>query len=590
MKYELPVERQQAQPMTPVAMPDVKDYSGEQLAQMGGALQKVGVAEMTIQHDIDTAKAKEKDNELADIMRVSLYDPEVGYLKTAGKNALDGRADVIKSIKEKTQEIETGLQSDIQRLMFRKVSRARMQTFLASVDSHAMQQAKVYAGAEAKARMDGARMDAINTWADWSKPDGNFARSKALMMKEVSAIADLAGISGPERKNLDTAATTQLHSDVINNMISLGHTTVARDYLKAHEKEVQADKLDELRRSVKTSVTATEADDLASKIWKELAPKDRNGAVSLFQMAQRARDLAGDNEEKQKAAIAGLKERAAEWDKEQLEFKSQNISGVWKLYDSGATYKTIQLSSAWLALTDTERRILKSQMDEISNRALARSAAQSQRDLTELQRQEHLAFMKNGAEYLTMTDPNVLRRMSRAQVEATRGSFGMTATQHLLDRWDAIQNPSKYKNAKMDDDDFKQIARTLSLDPDAKTSNKAMRNKLGALKFHIEQVIDYEQSQAKREFTRQEKMDLINKEIAKQVVLNPGVFSFNRKAPVISLTKEQMQMVVVPAEDRVKISEAMKIKGINPTEANLIQIYLRKISPGGAKVFEGAEN
>ena len=609
MVYDLPIADTSAQPMSQVqgfTAPDSKDFSSAQLQEGGAALTKAGIATTqivkTIQDDIDTATTKEMDNKLADAIRVTLYDPEKGYAKTAGKTALESRPGAIKVIQDAAKEIESGLQNDVQRYMFKKAAMVRMQSAMTYIDNHAMQQAKVYAGAEAKARMDGARLDALQNWAGWKDPQGLYARSKAVMMGEVDSIAELAGIpktttdkSGatvedPQYKLLKQSVSTQLHSDVLNNMISLGQTTQAKEYYNAavSAKEILPDKLDELNNKVKVATTATEADNLASKIWSELGPKKLTDAVTIFDLTQKARELAGDNEDVQKAAIAGLKERYGEWNGQQAEVKAQNISGVWKQVDSGASMRTIQLSQPWLNLSDTERHEIRGRMEQEASVRANRAAAMSQKELADTQRKEHMDFLKNGDYYLTITDPEALKKMSRAQVEALRGKFGMTPTQHLLDKWDAIQNPAKYGEAKMDSDDFNQVARTLGLDP-LNTKNKEMRNQTGALKFHIEQVIDLEQSRAKRPLTREEKMTLVNEEMSRQVLVNPGAFSFDKNVPVIALTKEQAARVVVPVGERAKIVEAMKLKGIAPTEANLKSIYLKSISPGGSATFQGVE-
>jgi hypothetical protein len=381
---------------------------------------------------------------------------------------------------------------------------------------------------------------------------------------------------------------------VINVLISQGRTTAAKDHFAAAKKdgEIMADKLDELGNKVKVATTATEADDMATTIWEKFGPKDRNAPVSIFAMEQEARKLAGSNEDVQKAAIAGIRERASGFNAEQAEYKAGNIAGVWSQLDSGKSFKQIQLSQEWLNLSGTERHQIKKDIEAEATMRENRAAARSAKELSELQRTEHLNFLKNGDEYLTITDPQVLRGMSRAQVEAQRGKFGMSATQHLLSMWDSIQNPAKFGEAKMDADDFYEVAASLGLDP-ANKKDKNMRNQVGALRFHVEQVIDYEQTKVKRPLTRQEKLDLIRTELSRKVLVNPGVFSFNKSVPVIALTKEQAEKVVVPVDARAKISEAMGIqyKKTNnpmsaPSEANLKQWYMKSISPGGSATFQ----
>lgn len=597
-EYDLPTESLQVRGTPQLQgfdVPTPKDVSGAQVQEMGAALTKSGTGIMDIvrvaQNDADTARAKEIDNSLADTIRVALYDPENGYLSKPGKRAWDSRGETVKSLQESVKNLESGLTNDLQRYLFKKAATQRMQSAMLQIDSHAMNQVKIYRGAETKARMDGFKQDALTSWAGWEEPGGMFAKNKAGMMNEAKGLAEIIGApeESAQYQQLVQAATTQLHSDVLNNMISLGRTTEAKKYYDAaiKAKEILPDKIDELNTKVKVATTATEGDNLAEEAFAAFM-KDRgpNDPVPLFQIEKYVREKAGDKEDIQKAAIAGVKERAASWNAEQAETKAKNISGVWKLVDAGKPLKEIQLSQPWLALSDTERHQIRGQIDTYFTGKASRSVA-------EMQRAEHAAFLQNGNEYLTVTDPNVLRGLSRAQVESMRGKFGMTATQHLLDKWDAIQNPAKFGEAKIDSDDFNVIARNLGLDPENK-KNKDMRNQVGALKFHIETVIDYEQARAKRPLTRQEKMDLVNKELSKQVLINPGAFSFKKNVPVISLTKDQTERIIIPDTDRKAISEAMKIRYEKtnnpmyaPTEANLRRFYLMSISSAGAATYEG---
>lgn len=602
MVYDLPTVGTSPQPMQQFQAPEIKDYSGAQLQEAGAAVTKAGVTlgiiQQKMQDDIDEATTREMDNRLADTIRTALYDPENGFLQTTGKTALDARPGVVKAIQDTTKKLEEGLQTDVQRYMFKKAATARLQSAYLHIDSHAMNQTKVYNATEAGARMNGARADALNNWAGWENPDGIYAKSKALMLVEADSVMSIAGIpkDSAQYKNGIQTATTALHTEVLTNMISLGQTSQAKAYFNANIQEILPDKIAEIRKTLKVAITATTADDMATDVWdKFMKGKTSTDAIPIFDMTQRVRELAGEDEDVQKAAIAGIKERAAEWNAQQAEAKAQNISGVWKQVDAGIPMKKIQLSPSWLALSPTERHQVRAQIESEAATRASRAAAQSSKELSELTRKEHLNFLKNGDEFLTATDPNTLKKMSRAQVEATRGKFGMTATQHLLDKWDAIQDPRKYGEAKMDADDFNQVAVSLNLNP-YDTKNKDMRNRIGALRFHVEQAISFEQAARKAPLSRQEKIDLIKNELSKQVLIDPGVFSFEKKVPALSLTKDQAEKIVIPMAERQAISEAMKIMygktnnpAYAPTEANMRSFYLKSISPGAAVTFEGEE-
>ena len=589
MVYDLPKVAAEAAPVSAFDAPDVKNPANAQLQEHSDSLTKAGAVVGTIaaqlQDEHDTAYTKKTDNLLADEIRRALYDPENGFLASKGETAQARRPDTVKAVQEAVKKLEGGLQNDMQRYMFQRTASARYQQAMQLVDSHAMNEIKTFHFNEAKARLMGAKNDALQNWAGWKDRESLYSTNKGIMGAEVASVATLAGIpkSSAQYKTLQQEAFTQLHSEVITNMVSLGMAKQATEYFNAHIQEIVPDKVDGIRKVLNVAATTTEADDLATEIWNELAPKDWNEAIPVFAMAQRAREKAGDNEDLQKLAIAGLKERAGEWNGEQGERKAQNISNVWQQIDSGASLTSVMLSPAWLALSGTEQRQIREAMERDAMTKANRAAAQSTRELTELQREESLSFLKHGDEYLTMSDPNVLRRMSRAQVEAKRSLFGMNATQRLLEKWDAIQNPGRYQEAKLDSDTFNMVARSMDLDPTSK--NEGMRNQIGALKFRLEEALNHEMQQRKAPMTGTEKTEFIRKTISEEVLVN-GFWS-KRSKPVAALTNEEAAKIIIPRAEQIQISEAMaeryKATGnpvYAPTRANLVRWYLKGKMPG----------
>lgn len=591
MVYDLPTVDMTAQPSQQFAAPDSKNFRPEQTVDLGNATTKVGATMLNIAQDmqntVDTAAAKELDNKLADVIRTTLTNTENGYLKSAGKAAVDNQSEVQKSLQEAVKQLEPEAQNDVQKFMFNKAAASRIQTAMGQIGLHALEQSKVYEAAVTKARTDGFRLDAVTNFTSWKDPAGLYARNKAGMLNEVDQFAAEKHIAktDPIYKNLVAEQTTKLHTDSLNLMISLGKTKEAKEYFDSNVMEISPDKRDELQTKVKASTVATEGDNMASAIWAKLAPTSRNGAVPIFQMEQAVREMAGDNEDVQKAAIAGLRERAAGFNAEQSEFKSQNIAAAWKMYDSGASVKQIKLSAEWSQLTGKEQHDILAGIESDRATKAARAAANSQRELAEIDRREKLAFLKNGDSYLTMTDPNVLRKMTRAQIEAKRGQFGMAATQHLLSMYDSIQNPAKFKEAQWESDSFKAAVRGLGLNPDSK--NKSERDSIGALKYHVEQSLNHAMNTTKTPMTSEQKDAFIRKELSNQVLINPGTFSFNKNVPIVSLTNKQISQVVIPPSERKLISDAMSqmykktgSQEFAPTDYNLKVWYLRRKSPG----------
>ena len=595
MPMLLPSVEPTAQQTNPVAAPESKNYAPEAALAQGKATENLATLALQVHDNLAEAGAKQNDNELFG----ALQDMEFKYKQLTNKDAVDAMPVMLEEARDKIRQIQGSISDPLQQGMFEKIANARMQTFSSSVQTYALGNLKAWNIKEDEGRIGRARTAAFNQWTFWKDPNSKQftdAMSSYEARIREAALNQGVPVDSDTYKQFRVGEMTKLHESVIGTMISNGMSKDAKEYYGTYLNDIDVDKRRGLSEHLKIATTATDADNLAEKVFGEWAQgKDFNSGVPLYELEARVRREAGDNEDVQRAAIAGVKERAASWNDQQKETTAQNVSAVWGLVDKagGQITRQIQLSPQWLSLTDLERRKIRKDVGEEAATRAARAAANAQRDLANIQRNEHLAFQRNGDKYLTVSDPNVLRQMTRAQVEALRGDFGMDRTLHLLNQWDAIRDPKRYGEVKMDSDDFNSIAISLKLNPYSKREGD--RNKVGALKFRIEQAIDVEQRNRAKPMTRQEKLEFTKKEMSKQVLVD-SFGPFNTKKPALSLTPKEAKNVMIPKAERVKIAEAMqrqynrtKDPRYAPTEANLRREYLYSVSPGAAADYQETE-
>ena len=261
------------------------------------------------------------------------------------------------------------------------------------------------------------------------------------------------------------------------------------------------------------------------------------------------------------------------------------MNSVYKSIDAGTPLTRIMRTPQWQALPGKEQDQILMQQEQRAAARESRAAAAESRDFAREQRAERRMLLDNGDAYLRYSDPEVLARMSRPQVEAMRSVFGMEGAQHLLQRFDSLQKPGAVAEARIDKQDFDHIAETMGLDPfNAKSPDK--KKQLGELQFRVEQLINIAQQSKKGTLTREEKMALMQGELARQVTVNPGRLSPNKNVPVIQLQPDQVRRVVVPDADKAKISEALAVMyradpknpAYAPTEDNMRRLYLMRQS------------
>jgi len=233
--------------------PEPGKFDNTVLGTVSGVADQAGKVAIYVQNTIDEAVAKEADNKLADQIRNVIMNPESGYLTTNGKGALDSREATIEKLTKAQGNVSGILQNDMQRALFDRAARARINSALDRVDSHAMQQVKVYEQAESTARIQSTQIDAINAWGSWNEKDaegkshGSFNMHKNAMLGEISSYLEGQGFRPGTQEYNDAykvASTTQLtkiHSNVIENMVSNNLTGQAIEYYKEAKENGEID-------------------------------------------------------------------------------------------------------------------------------------------------------------------------------------------------------------------------------------------------------------------------------------------------------------------------------------------------------------
>lgn len=585
-----------AAPNVAARLPDMPDPTA-QARQMGEASSRAQESVTAIYADaLKQVNQGRVDDALNQLVKTRT-DMQVEALSLKGRNALDrpdGKSlpdEYDDKLDQASQSISGALGNDAQRATFLSRAAELRNQMRGTLSNHMMDQHKVFRADTQKATIETAVNQGVLLYGD----EGMRQQSLQTIGATVAQMAKDNGWDDKVKAAALSEAISPLHAGIIKSMIQGGNASQARDYYEQNSASMTLQSRANLQGILKEAGDSQIAEAEADIIWGYAGPKSENDAVRIYDMEQMMRENLKDNPDALKKGIDALRQRAHAINAQQTEVKAQNISGVWKLIDSGTSMRQVQVSDAWLALTDTERHNIKKTIEAEQATRSSRAASDSSRALSDMQRQEKLAYLRNGDDYLTATNPDELAKMSRAQVEAKRGLFGMEATQHLLAKWDALQKPGKIVEARIDRQDFEQIADKLGLQPFKKDASEEHKRGLGTLHYRVEQLIDRRQRELKRPLDRQEKMVLMEKELATTVTVNPGWFSSNQQVPVVRMTDAQAKGVVVPAEDRQKIIEALNTKyqkdpnnpAYFPNETNVKRLYLMNKSKAGGMINYG---
>lgn len=383
-------------------------------------------------------------------------------------------------------------------------------------------------------------------------------------------------------------STTALHATVISNLLQTD-PTAAKQYFEANKGQIDGARYDEIGARINHVSASTEGDTTAGKVWAELGPKTDLQPVELDKLEQAARDAYPNDPARRDAALQGIRARAQAFEHAERQRASANTNAVFGMLDNGRSLAQLRATPEWNALPEKDQRQIKLSIESEQATREARAAAQEQRAYTAEQRRQQNLMLQNGDAYLRASDPEVLIRSSRDEVIATRAIFGQEGAKHLLDKWESLQKPGALSEARLDKEQFNSYAQQMGLRPNETGKNEAQKDLLITVQNRLETLISQEQKARGRAMTREEKDKLIQTEMAKQVMVS-GWF-FNSSVPVLQLTPSQMRSVIVPAQDRQQIAEALKLKYQQtgnqlyaPTEDNVRRLYLVNQSRAGALI------
>ena len=157
--------------------------------------------------------------------------------------------------------------------------------------------------------------------------------------------------------------------------------------------------------------------------------------------------------------------------------------------------------------------------------------------------------------YLLYSDPEQLSQFkSEGELRALRPLLGDQLTGQLINTWRSAGKPEA---ATIDAEDLNQVAAALGLDPYKKSASAEDREKLGRVKFGIEQAIAAEQGKLRRPLTREEKLAVAQREAARTVQVQ-GWFGKPEDTSALLVDPERVQGVVVPQGERSAVVAALQ--------------------------------
>ena len=294
----LGVSPMSAQPVQPM-----RNAAPEQEMQSGAAVQRLGMEVNDIgeriQNRLDDAMTKEADNKLTQATMDTLQP----YLQLQGKDAVNAYADTKKAIDTQAQDLHDGLSDDLQKQMFRQVAVRRLMQANAQMQQHYLSQSRVYDLAETQKRAEINSNAAIAQWGTWKMDNSPFVIAKGIALNSVDEVMKKEGVESGSAiaQEAHLAASTNIHMNVIGQMLTAQKPGEAKDYFDQYQSEIDPRRWDDIGKSIKSQgalsdgtqmamaklddLTDSNVEDLRSELYKECGGGTENFKADTFKVS-----------------------------------------------------------------------------------------------------------------------------------------------------------------------------------------------------------------------------------------------------------------------------------------------------------------
>ncbi len=395
---------------------------------------------------------------------------------------------------------------------------------------------------------------------------------------------------------------TALHANMIAQLQQTD-TAAAREYFISHQSQIDGAQLDNINHSLTVAEASTKGVGIAADAMKMFLPADADptrGETPLNVTAMQAeidKETAG-NPALHAAASAELASRINAWKTTEQQYQTDAINSIEAGIAQGKGLPWAMQQPAWTTLAGKSQAAITDHLQAKSYQALvqanavdARADAQAARDDRAMGRQNYSTFLD------WMSNPEKLAAATPDQVQALLPTLGDALTRSLVEKKATLNTQADVQTARIDQNVFHSLAVNSFglIDPKDPSASKQDKDRYGNLQYNVDFMLQQMQTAKGMRLTNAEKEQAMRNEMARTVTVDPGFLSSNMQVPVIAMTPEQAQNLVIPYATQQKIGAALYQMSLKypgdpryaPTAANVKATYLRSVSPMAAPIFDG---
>lgn len=511
-------------------------------------------------------KAFEVENKLADEFR---QFEEQQLPNRQGEKAAGYRADVEAWWDDKRKTLAEGLDPRTQRALNRSLGRMRLQA-TGRAGAHELDQSE---------RVGQVNYETLVTREAREAASFGIAGNDAELNTSIKKITDTARAymirKGVPADAIDEEVRTRvgkIHGDVVVGLLQTDPKR-AKEYFErpgvaeSFTRGQRAEMAERLAKQVDGEEGAAGARDVFKGM---MTGKSYNDAVPYDQLDGELVKRFEKKPEALRAARQELDRNVALWNNTQRERQAGGVQAAYDLLNKGAPLRKIQASPAWEMMSPQQR----GQFSEMLTNRWRAAQSHAIQDRERAERAEELRTVEAALVY---SDPAVLSKLSRAEVQALRPALGDKNYEKVAKAWTNYQQDQvKLSNAKFDNDMFNEVLLSAGYEPKPKSGNKDGAALVMRARDAIEQAIAVEQKTKGRELTAQEKRGVAQSTVGARVMIDkPWYSGGDKEVPLFTADPNEVvekgYIVVGP-----KNNTRLRVSDVPPQDFADVKRFLRE--------------
>lgn len=483
----------------------------------------------------DQVRVEQADNTFSSSVRDYLYNENTGATNRKGENALGVSGETNDFLDKKQKEIEDTLEDD-QKAAFKAKVFSTREAALKSASTHESAQNEVFQKNIYGSSITNAREDAINSFNDESIIN-------LSIEKQARSTIDYAKRNGLGEDWVEaelTNSVSKTHDGVITRMLNGGADQQAKAYYEKYGQQITGDEKIKVEKMLKEGSLKGESQRTSDAIV--------NKTDDLQVALSKARNIS--DPELRDATIERVKQTFTDRDAARNYNSNQAFERAYIAVESNRNYDAIPAD-------------LLNRLDAKDKETLKKIASSSAVE-TDMKTYNDLMLMAS--------NPKLKQSFLQTSILKYSDKLAKPEMKELIKLQNDLRSGKKEAADSVNvyarqQDLITTTLNSVGLEKSSKSDTK--QKQINRFYVQMDTAMKQKEAELGRKPNIQEFQQVLDGLVI-QVVTDKGTFYDTKKRSF------EVGIEDVPAEERAKISDALKRAGTNPSETNIINLYLKK--------------